>query len=155
MTLRPAGCLASGGWLTACTSLPPPQIGASVHLARQAGPWHKIAFPPQWCQSGSAQTKYPGAGETYSWGQDLRAGRPQEEKSQGRFSSPGDGDYSILVFDPACPSVGASPPNHKYFSILARQNPPEPGILEGIRSRFAAKHHDVSGLRPTPSLAQN
>jgi Bacterial lipocalin len=155
MTLRPAGCLASGGWLTACTSLPPPQIGGLGPSRASGGAVAQNCLPPHWCQSGSAQTKYPGARETYSWGQDLRAGRPQEEKSQGRFSSSGDGDYSILAFDPACPSVGAGPPNHKYFSILARQKPPEPGILEGIRSRFAAKHHDVSRLRPTPSLAQN
>ena len=172
MTLRLAGCLASAGLLSACTSLPPPQTVAAVDLARYAGPWYEIESFPNWFQDGCAETKAEYTprpdGRIRVVNTCERRGRPvrmegtaravpgsNNSKLKVRFFWPFEGDYWILDLDPVYRWAAVGHPNRNHLWILARQKPLDPEILQGIRSRLAAKSYDVSRLRPTPFSEQN
>jgi len=172
MTFRLAGCLASAGFLTACTSLPPPQTVPSVDLARYAGSWHEIESFPNWFQGGCAKTKAEYSplpdGRIRVVNTCERGGRPvriegtarvvpgsNNSKLKVRFFWPFEGDYWVLDLDPAYRWAAVGHPNRKYLWILARQKTLDPETLAGIRSRLAAQNYHVSRLRRTQVSEQN
>lgn len=158
--------------LAACATLPPPATVPRVDLARYAGDWHEIASFPAWFQRGCTGTE-----ANYSPGEDgtirvvntcRRGGRTATIEGRARvvpdsgnsklkvsFFWPFEGDYWILELDPDYRWAAVGSPDRRYLWILARQRPLDPGVMDDLRVRLAAKGYDVSRLRSTPAAADD